>query len=134
MGQAWIDFDSPDLAQRLEQLVPADLDALPFGVIHLDCDGTVLLYNATEGRQSGNPNPPVGQDFYALSCMGGDNFRGRIVSAMEEGPVDLEIAWLGDFSDPRRELRVRVQSARDGGVWLCIERDVAAGARPSAAE
>jgi photoactive yellow protein len=134
MGQVLVDFDAPDLAARVEQLSDAERDALPFGVIHLDRDGTVLFYSATEARLSGNPNSPKGQNFYALSrCMGGDNFRGRIARALEEGAVDLEIAWPGDYGDPNRELRIRVQSAHDGGVWLCIERDpTPAAAQPCA--
>jgi hypothetical protein len=42
---------------------------------------------------------------------------------MENTPVDLELAWFGDPNDPKREMRIRVQSARDGGVWMFIERD-----------
>ena len=44
---------------------------------------------------------------------------------MEAGPVNLEMGWPGDFGDPTRELRIRVQSSRNGGVWLFIERDAA---------
>jgi photoactive yellow protein len=131
MGQAWIDFDSSDLAARIEQLDDAQRDSLPFGVIHLDRDGNVLFYSATESLQSGNPHCLIGTNFYAHTRrMQGDAFRGRIARAQEDGPVDLEIAWLGDYADPMRELRVRVQSARDGGVWLCIERDCAASPGP----
>ncbi len=42
---------------------------------------------------------------------------------MDKGPVDLEIGWPGDYGDPSRELRIRVQSARNGGLWLFMERD-----------
>ena len=55
--------------------------------------------------------------------MGSDNFRGRVTRAMEQGPVDLEFGWPGDFGDSKRELRIRVQSSRSGGVWMFIERD-----------
>jgi photoactive yellow protein len=124
MEQAWIDFDVPDLAARIEQLDDAGRNTLPFGVIHLDREGMVLFYSATEGQQSGNPNSPKGENFYRHSrCMGSDSFRGRIMRAQEEGHVDLEIGWLGDYGDARRELRIRVQSAQDGGVWVCIQRD-----------
>jgi photoactive yellow protein len=123
MGQAWIDFDAPDLAARIEQLDDAERDVLPFGVIRLDREGIVQFYNATEGTQSGNPNSPRGLNFYTASCMGTDAFRGRIERALEEEPVDLEIAWPRDYGGVNRELRIRVQSARDGGVWVCIERD-----------
>jgi len=133
MGQAWIDFDAPDLAARIEQLSDDERDQLPFGVIHLDRDGTVLFYSAAEARQSGNPNPPLGQNFYAASCMGSDDFRGRILRAQEQGAVDLEIGWPRDFGGIKRDLRIRVQSAGDGGVWLCIERDRATKPKPPCA-
>ena len=42
---------------------------------------------------------------------------------MENRPVDMELAWVGDPNDPTRELRIRLQSARRGGVWMFIERD-----------
>ena len=42
---------------------------------------------------------------------------------VDKGPVDLEIGWPGDYGDPSRELRIRVQSSRNGGLWLFIERD-----------
>ena len=134
MGQASIDFDAPDLGARLEQLSNAERDTLPFGVIHLDREGMVLFYNATEKDQTGNPSPPTGRNFYSqASCMGADSFRGRIDRAQEEGPVDLEIAWPTDFGGRKRELRIRVQSASDGGVWVCIQRDMVAVSGRSAA-
>ncbi len=121
-----LDFDAPDLATRAELASQSDLDNLPFGVIRLDCDGTVRFYSATEARLSGYPESPLGQNLFAISrCFGGDNFRGRIERAAETGPVDLEIGWAGDYNDPRRELRIRVQSSRSGGLWLFIERDTA---------
>lgn len=126
---ARVDFDAPDVGARIEQLTHAELDELPFGVIHLDRDGVVLFYSKTEGRQSGYGVLPAGQDFFAVAhCLATDGFQGRILRAMEEGPVDLEFGWKGDFSDPKRELRIRVQSSRQGGVWILVERDPAASA------
>jgi len=125
-----IDFDAPDLARRIEQLSQSELDQLPFGVILLDPKGTVLFYSQTEARQSGYGKLPLGQNLFDLSrCLGGDDFRGRITRAQEEaGPVDLEFGWSGDFADPKRDLRIRVQSAARGGVWIMVERDPAANA------
>ena len=124
MADATIDFDAPDLARRAEQASQFELDNLPFGVILLDSKGTVQFYSETEARQSGYGAMPLGLNLYEISpCFGGDNFRGRIERARERGPVDLEIGWPGDYSDPNRELRIRVQSSRNGGYWLFIERD-----------
>ena len=121
-----IDFNCANLASRVEQLSQEELDRLPFGVILLDRDSTVIFYSATEGRQSGYaPRSPLGQNFFEVSrCMDTDDFRGRITKAVENGgKVDLEIGWYGDFDDPDRDLRIRIQSARNGGVWIFIERD-----------
>jgi len=126
-ADAEIDFDAPDLAARIERLSPQTLDSLPFGVIRLDPAGIVLFYSRTEARQSGYGASAVGLNLFDISrCFGSDDFRGRVTRAMEAGPVDLEIAWPGDYGDPARELRIRVQSARAGGVWLFIQRDPAA--------
>jgi photoactive yellow protein len=124
MPAANIDFNAPDLAARIEQVSQFERDNLPFGVILLDRDGTVLFYSATEARLSGYGGVPVGQNLFDISrCMNGDDFRGRLTRAMEEGPVDLEFGWPGDYGDPSRELRIRIQSSRKGGVWMFIERD-----------
>jgi len=128
MAKAEVDFDAPDLAARIEKLSPQTLDTLPFGVVLLDCAGVVLFYSRTEAQQSGYDASPVGLNMFDISaCFGSDDFRGRVTRAMEEGPVDLEIAWPGDYGDPGRELRIRVQSSREGGVWLFIQRDPASG-------
>ena len=124
MAEATIDFDAPDLARRAEAASQFELDNLPFGVIQLDRAGTVLFYSATEARLSGYGEKPLGLNLFAISsCLGSDAFRGRIERAMEQGAVDLEIGWPGDYGDPGRELRIRVQSSRNGGLWLFIERD-----------
>ena len=122
-----IDFDAPDLAARAERASLFELDHLPFGVIRIDRDGTVQFYSATEARLSGYGEIPLGKNLFAISrCFGGEEFRGRVARAADAGPVDFEIAWPGDYNDPKRELRIRVQSAANGGLWLFIERDDAA--------
>ncbi|MCF8477964.1 MAG: PAS domain-containing protein [Pseudolabrys sp.] len=124
MADAKIDLDAPDIAAQIEQLSQHDLDHLPFGVILLDPEGIVKFYSATEARLSGYGNSPLGQNFFEVSrCFGRSDFQARIMRAQETPPVDLEMALPGDYSDPKRELRIRVQSARQGGVWLFVQRD-----------
>ena len=126
MANATIDFDAPDLAVRIERLSQHELHNLPFGVILLDREGTVLFYSATEARLSGYGENPLGKNLFKISsCMGSDDFRGRLQRASEAAPLDLELAWPGDYADPTRQLRIRVQSSRNGGMWLFIERDAA---------
>ena len=119
-----VDFNAPDLAAQIEQLKPAELDALPFGVVQLDREGTVLFYSATEARLSGYGMTPLGKNFFEVgrNPRNGD-LRGRIMGAMEQGKVDLDFGWTGDLADPQRDLSIRVQSSRQGGVWMFIDRD-----------
>lgn len=121
-----IDFDAPDLVCAIEELSQYDLDKLPFGVILMDAEGIVLFYSETEQRESGIGAAPLGKNLFEVSrCFGSEDFRGRVRRAQDEGKVDLEFAWPGDLHDRSRELRIRVQSAQRGGLWLFIERDAA---------
>jgi photoactive yellow protein len=124
MTAAGIDFDAPDLAARIEQLTQAERDNLPFGVVLLDREGTVLFYSATEAKLSGYGMTPLGKNFFEVgrNPRNGE-LRRRITNAMELGPVDLDFGWTGDRTDPQRDLSIRVQSSRQGGVWLFIGRD-----------
>jgi photoactive yellow protein len=120
-------FDAPDLAERIEQLSQHELDNLPFGVILLKRDGTVMFYSQAEADQSGYGKIPIGANLFELSaCLGSDEFQGRITRALKQGPVDLSFEWRGDFADPERMLRFRVQSSKSNGFWVFVSRDAAA--------
>ena len=124
MAAAGVDFNAPNLAARVEELSQHELDSLPFGVILLDATGTVLFYNANEARLSGYGMTPLGKNFFEVSRNPNKgDLRARIMGAMEAGPVDLEFGWRGGVGDKEREMRMRVQSARRGGVWIFVERD-----------
>lgn len=119
-----IDFDAPDIARRVEALSQHELDQLPFGVILLDRHFVVRFYSATEARESGYGMEPLGHDFFDVSrCDDKDELRARWVGAMEAGPVDFDMARTGDLANPKRELRMRVVTARNGGLWLFVDRD-----------
>ena len=117
-------FDAVDLARQIETLSQYQLDTLSFGVILLDRDGTIVFYSQTEARKSGYGEIPIGRNLFEISpCMAGNDFHGRIKRAMDEGPVDLEFGWAGDFADPTRDLRLRVISSSNNGIWIFVERD-----------
>ena len=120
------DFDAPNLAQAVDQLPPEAIDSLPFGAIRLDAQGIVRFYSKAEARLSGyGPRPVLGRHFFAdiAPCMDDPQFRGRIERAQAAGKLDLEFGWFGDFEAPDRELRVRIQSAPGGGVWIFLRRE-----------
>lgn len=120
-----LDFDSDDLAQRLEQLSDEERHRQPFGVIGLSADGKVRFYSETESRNSGRgAEPTLGMYFFrhVAPCMNTHAVRGRIEAALAAGTLDLEIGHTGDFADPTRFIRLRAMSAADGGMWLALQR------------
>lgn len=128
---AVLDFETPKLAEAIEAMTAQQLDDLPFGVIGLDPNGVVRLYNRTESERSGyKKRPAMGKTFFTdvAPCMNNGYFKGRIDKALKAGNLDIRFSFVGDFSDRERELTVRVQSAADGGIWVFMLRPAQAEA------
>jgi len=120
-----LQFDSRDLARQVEALGESEIDALPFGAIRLDDTGAVTFFSKAERDLSGyGARPTVGKIFFTdiAPCMSNESFRGRIEAARARGTLDIAFSWVGDFADRQREMRVRIQSASDGGVWIFMRR------------
>lgn len=121
-----VNFDDDNLATRLDRMSDAERDQLAFGVVGLDDAGVVRFYSQTERSQSGRPArlSTLGLDFFrhVAPCMANEAFKGRIDQARATGDLDLEFGHVGDFSYRERRLQVRVVSAHDGGLWLCLRR------------
>lgn len=121
-----LDFDVPDLARQVEQLAAADIHSLPYGVVRLDDDGKIIFFNEAEARLSGygRRDDPVGRNFFTevAPCLATPQFLGRIDRARASGTIDIEFGAVGDFDDLDKELRFRIQSASDGGVWIFTQR------------
>ena len=62
MGPDAVQFDAADLARQIESLSQYQLDTLPFGVILIDRDGTIVFYSQTETQQSGYGEIPIGSN------------------------------------------------------------------------
>jgi photoactive yellow protein len=119
------DFDTPALARAVEALSEASIDALPFGVIRLAANGAVQFYSQGEARLSGRGSRPVlGQNYFTeiAPCFANDDYLLRIERAQAEGRLDIEFGIVGDFDNAEKELRVRVQSASQGGIWIFTHR------------
>jgi photoactive yellow protein len=120
-------FDAADLAQRVEQLTPDVIDALPFGAVRLGASGDVQFYSRREAELSGYGRPiDSGTPFFTqiAPCMNTPRFWGRIQRAMAHRDFDVELIHVGDFADRQRRLRVRALPSSGGGVWLFHTRDL----------
>jgi photoactive yellow protein len=115
-----------DPLRTAENVTAEELDALPFGAIVLDFNGTVLSYNRHESELSGlDPARVIGKNFYRdiAPCTAVGPFRdrlsqfagsGALVSTrfehrfeFERGPVDVKITFV--LKPHRREIMIAVE-------------------------
>ena len=97
-------FDTPDLAARLDQTTPEQLDTLEFGVIGFGEDTNVTLYNAFESQAAGlSPQRVLGQPLFTnvAPCM--NNF--MVAQRFEDARDDNSV--LDDTIDYVLTLRMR---------------------------
>jgi photoactive yellow protein len=67
-------------AQGVFELAESDIDALPFGLIAVDSDGTIEQYNAYESKMARLPKDRViGRNFFrdVAPCASVQEFQGR---------------------------------------------------------
>lgn len=121
----------------LDESSDADLDLLPFGVIGLDPDGTILRYNQYEARLARlDRNQVIGRRFFTdvAPCTGGEAFEGRFRKAVENGSFGSldRFPFVFDFRFGAQEVAieiVRPQNAR-GRYYLLINRVRTLAPRP----
>ena len=85
-----IAFDTSDLAVRLDQCTPEQLDTLDFGVIGFGADTNVTLYNAFESQAAGlSPQRVLGQPLFTnvAPCMNNFMVAQRFEDAQEDDSV-----------------------------------------------
>jgi len=126
-------FDS----HRVDELSDAELDALSFGVICLDEEGTILRYNLYESRLARlDRNQVIGRNFFheVAPCTQTAAFKGRIGSFVARGSeVEVErFDFVFDFKFGSQSVVVElVRAATAPRFYLFVNRTSVAGPRPS---
>jgi len=115
----------PDLLAAVEELSPEQIDGLPFGVVRLDHELKVVIFNDMERRQSGYRKEVVNRSFFSeiAPCFNNPDFRGRIASAMAAGQLDIRFDYVADLPSGDRDvdIHVRIVATDDGGCWVFRE-------------
>jgi photoactive yellow protein len=114
-------FDSPSLIGWLEAASPADLDRLPYGLIAMARDWTVMHYNRTESALSGlTPARLIGRPFFATVALCMDNalVAGRFERANE---LDSLVDYVFTFKVTPVKVRLRLlKSAGARQMYLAV--------------
>lgn len=131
-----VPFDPREVDSRSD----AELDQLPFGVICLDPDGTILRYNLAESRMARlDRNQVVGKGFFSeiAPCTRGPGFEGKF-RAYASGEVHDEVVrfdYLFDFKFGAQEVNIEIIRARDAArFYILVNRRKVLAPRPDLPE
>jgi photoactive yellow protein len=117
--------DVDALTAIVDDLGPAALDALPFGVVQLALDGTILQFNQYEENLSDRRAPHVvGRNFFTevAPCTDVQEFAGRFRAGVERGHLHVSFDYHFLLPGRRREVRVTLYlSAATGTAWVFVQ-------------
>ncbi|MFS8067693.1 MAG: V4R domain-containing protein [Byssovorax sp.] len=128
---------SPFDPRRVDDLSDAELDALPFGVIALDEEGTVLRYNLYESRLARlDRNQVVGRNFFGdvAYCARTEAFEGRFRTFTAHGTEGeiVRFDFVFDFKFGAQTVVIELIRAADAPRWyLLVNRTSVAPPRPA---
>lgn len=86
-----------DLIPRLGELTVDEANNVPFGVIQVDREGRIQLYNRCESNLAGvQQDQATGQNFFTelAPCLNNDQVWGQFKRGVESGSMDVQISTM----------------------------------------
>lgn len=120
-----LDTMSRMLAPFLDRLTTEELDELPYGVVQLSLDGTVLSYNRAESENVGVVPRPIGCHFFRDVAPSANvpEFYGRFLDGVAEGVLDETFGFTFSCALMPRRVKIRAYySVRTKSVWLFVAK------------
>ena len=115
-------FDHVPIIEMLGAMSEAALDGLSFGVVGLDSENVVEVYNALEERYSGLPRGiVVGRHFFSdvAPCM--NNY--MVAERLAEASLDVTLPYVLTFRMRPTPVRLRLLRASEASRrWVLIAR------------
>ena len=121
---------------KLDQSSDQELDTLPFGVIALDDEGTILRYNLYEAQFARlDRNQVLGRDFFneVARCTRGEAFEGQFRRGVTTGATGsiARFSYIFDFRFGAQHVEVEIVRPPDvPRYYLLINRQRVGPARP----
>jgi len=112
-------------ADELAKMTPEQLDELPYGVIEISSDGTILSYNAGESELSGRKSEKViGRNFFTevAPCTNVREFYGRFLDLIEHRAVNHEFEFIFAFAVPIQVHITMLYEQHENTVWVMVNR------------
>ena len=116
------EVDPDSIIAELGLMGAEELDALPFGAIQLDAEGTILAYNKTEERISGRRREDVvGKNFFrdVAPCTRVQRFFGAFQAGVERRELNEVFDFTFRFPSGARDVRIRMIYSGTA-VWVFV--------------
>ena len=111
--------------QTTTSLGEKELDSLPYGVIQLDAQGTVLRYNAYEEGLSGLARQNVvGKNFFKqiAPCTDMQEFYGRFRDGVSAGELHCTFRYHFPFKRKPRDVNIALlYNSREKVTWVLVQ-------------
>ena len=113
--------------EKLERMTPAEMDELPFGMIKLAPDGTIIHFNATEGK-IGHKDPAevIGKNFFddVAPCTKVADFYGRFIDGIKAKHLHTTFPYRFVFTKqpPQNVMVTLFYSKGTNAVWVQVRR------------
>jgi photoactive yellow protein len=110
--------------QEVSAMGEEKLNALPFGAIKLDKNGTILSFNQYEAKLTGrDPNKVIGKNFFTevAPCTNVQAFAGRYREGVEAGELHAVFPYKFDFKMAPRDVTVTLfysKNTQQGWVFV----------------
>ena len=112
------------ILKTIHSINEQELDALPYGVIQLDAQGTVLRYNASEEQLSGlNKSKVIGKNFFTeiAPCTDLQEFRGRFSQGVASAELHCTFRFHFAFKHNPCDVTVTLYLNRDQTIWVLVQ-------------
>ncbi len=110
--------------EAADDMTPAELDDLPYGMIQLDASGRILRFNAVESRLASLPQAQqIGKHFFTevAPCTKVQAFYGRFREGVTHESLDCTFQFHFAFKQNPRDVTVRLfYSRRTRSVWVMV--------------
>lgn len=116
--------------EQIDRMSEEELDALPFGAIRLDKNGTILSYNVTESKLTGRDKKRViGRNFFTdvAPCTNVQGFAGKFREGVAKGDLHTIFPYRFDFEMAPRDVTVTLfYSKQTQTAWVFVRDNGAA--------
>ncbi len=122
-------FVSPQILNQLPTLSPSTADSQPFGIVKMDDNGNIQMYNKWEADLAGIAQASaIGKNFFTqiAPCTNNRLVHGKFKDGVAKGELDTEFGYTFTYKMKPTNVVLRlVRHAASGTNWVFVGKKAA---------